>query len=364
MVKVCHFTSVHPPKDVRIFHKECKSLAKAGYDVSLIVAGASNESVDGVKIIGVPIKSSSRWKRIFETTKKVYHKALEIDADIYHFHDPELLPFGLKLKKKGKKVIFDSHEFVGLQILTKNYIPKFLRKPLSFVYRKIESFICSRLDAIVEVCTVDGIDYFKDIKTRRIFLNNSPIISNTPLRENKSGKKVVHIGSLTRERGITDLAYAIKKTDATLVLAGKFSSPQYQEEIESILGEQLEYKGCIPQEEVFNLLSECNIGISTLLNEGQYGTIDTLPTKIYEYMIAGLPIIMSDFPYLISFNNHNKIGICVDPANPTAIVKAINYIFSHPNEATEMGNKGKQIVNDTYNWQNESQKLLDLYSAL
>ena len=125
-------TSVHDPEDVRIFHKECVSLANAGYDVYLVERGDSYEK-SGVHIVGVGQPCGGRLSRMFSFSKKVYHTALALDADVYHLHDPELLPYGLKLKKKGKKVIFDSHEDTCGSILEKTWIPSAMRKGVFYV---------------------------------------------------------------------------------------------------------------------------------------------------------------------------------------------------------------------------------------
>lgn len=371
-IKVCHMTSVHPAKDGRIFHKECRSLANAGYDVTLVAAGASSEECDGVKIVGVPLRSKGRLGRMIKTTRDVYKVALEIDADIYHFHDPELLPYGYKLKKKGKKVIFDSHEFVGKQILTKKYIYKFLRRSISWLYMGYESRVCKSLDAVVEVCTYDGKDYFKNRSTRRVFITNAPILEANKKKNDflscelnsEKLRNVVHIGGLVEQRGITSLARAIVKTNANLILAGPFGSKEYEIKIKSICKDKLEYKGILPFTEVPDLLSQCGIGTSTLLDEGQYKHLDTLPTKVYDYMLAGIPIIMSDFPYLKRINDIYDIGLCVSPNNPDKISAAIVYLLSHPDEARKMGENGRKAVEKEFNWANQEKILLALYESL
>ena len=148
MIKVCHMTSAHEEEDIRIFRKECVSLAEAGYDVYLVERGDSYDK-NGVHIVGVGEIPTSRLKRMTEGAKMVYQAARALDADIYHFHDPELLPYGLKLKKAGKKVIFDSHEMYTEQIREKPYLPHWFARLLSHAYGKYESHVLGRIDGLV-----------------------------------------------------------------------------------------------------------------------------------------------------------------------------------------------------------------------
>ncbi len=134
-MKVCHLTSVHIPFDTRIFYKECRSLADAGYEVHLIAPHDRDETVDGIHLHAVP-KRRNKLKRMVFTTIAVLKKALSLDAALYHFHDPELLKYGLKLIGKGKKVIYDSHEDVSADIIDKEYIPKWVGKPIAWVKRR------------------------------------------------------------------------------------------------------------------------------------------------------------------------------------------------------------------------------------
>ena len=95
---VAHLTSAHTRGDTRIFIKECSSLIQHSFDTSLIVAdGMKDENINGLAIYDVG-KCKNRIDRILNTTKRVYRKAIELDADIYHIHDPQLIPVGLKLK--------------------------------------------------------------------------------------------------------------------------------------------------------------------------------------------------------------------------------------------------------------------------
>jgi len=79
----------------------------------------------------------------------VFEKAKELGADIYHFHDPELISSSLKLKANGHRVIFDIHENTDLKVLTKNWIPFYLRKIISFLYVQYENRACEKFDMVI-----------------------------------------------------------------------------------------------------------------------------------------------------------------------------------------------------------------------
>ena len=137
--KVTHLSTVHSRYDTRIFIRMCSSLATHGHNVSLVVAdNLGDEIKNGVSIIDVGAKSSGRFFRMTTSVKKVFEKAKELDSDIYHFHDPELIPTGLKLKNLGKKVIFDIHENTDLQILEKDWIPLIFRKLTSYILESMK----------------------------------------------------------------------------------------------------------------------------------------------------------------------------------------------------------------------------------
>ena len=172
MIKVCHITSVHPAKDVRIFHKECRSLAKE-YEVYLIAPNAQDEIVEGVHILGVSLPKG-RLKRMLNLDA-VYKKALEVDAAVYHFHDPELMRIGLKLQRKGKKVVFDSHEDVPQQLLTKEYLPFWSKRPLSAIYAAIEKRCLRQYDALVSV-TPSIVERLEKINPKTVMVTNYPSV--------------------------------------------------------------------------------------------------------------------------------------------------------------------------------------------
>lgn len=373
MTKVCHLSSAHAPNDTRIFHKQCASLAKAGYQVSFVVKAKDAQSVGcttqkGVQVIQVPVDSSSRLKRMLFGAKAVYQKALEVDADIYEFHDPELLPYGLKLAKKGKKVIFDSHEDYPTQIMEKEWIPTFLRRMISSAYRAYETHVVKQLDAVLFPCTKNGINIFENRAKQVVILSNAVMLEEmtAPQQEaQKSGDTICCTGSLTYQRGITHLIRAAHQAGVKLILAGQYSSEEYRRELEAMPEYScVEYLGYIGRQELAQVYARSSIGMSTILNVGQYASLDNFPTKVYEYMAAGLPVIVSDYPFMRRSVQQDDFGIAVDPDDVQAVAQAIRAILSDPQRAQQMGENGRQAVLQKYNWDIELKKLLELYDSL
>ena len=221
MTKVCHMTSAHDALDDRIYLKECISLQKSGYEVYLVAEG-ENKISEGVHIVGAGPKPDGRIKRMTSFAKRVYGIAKELDCDIYHFHDPELLPYGLKLKKMGRKVIFDSHEDVAGQIEDKEWIPKFLRGMIASAYHAYETHVSKRIDVVVTATPHIG-DLFKNRAKEVVVINNFPKLddiefSNIPFEEREN--IVCYAGGISKIRGMDVMIESVKGLDATLMLAG------------------------------------------------------------------------------------------------------------------------------------------------
>lgn len=364
-MKIAHLTSVHPRFDTRIFYKQCKSLAKEGYSVSLIVAdNKGDEIINKVNIYDVGA-SQGRLKRIFKVTKEIFKKAILIDAVIYHLHDPELIPVGLKLRRLGKIVIFDSHEDVPLQIQSKPYLNASLRYLFGQIFSLYEIYACKKMSAII-TATPHIRDKFLLINSNSIDINNFPMIDelNTVSNWKKKQDYICYIGGIEVARGIKEmvLAFEFNETNVQLKLAGIFSQNSVRNEVKSYTGWQsVNELGYLDRSGVKEVLNKSIAGLVVLHPIINY--IDALPVKMFEYMSAGIPVIASNFPLWIDIIEENNCGLCVNPLEPKSIAKAIDYLVNNPEKAQSMGKKGRELVLKKYNWRIEEQKLFSLYNS-
>jgi hypothetical protein len=362
--KICHLTSVHPLYDTRIFYKECKTLVNAGYDVTLVVQNDKDEVIDGVKVKRVN-KPGNRMERMAKTARQVYKRALEVDADVYHFHDPELIPVGLRLKSRGKKVIYDVHEDVPRQILSKGWIAAPARKIVSWKVERIENFAAKKFDYIV-TATPFIRERFLKLNKNTVDINNFPILSELYVPKNDwehKEKAVCYVGGIGKARGIFEMVNAVGLTDYRLLLAGSFASAEEREACIKLDGwRKVSELGHINREEVRDVLSRSMAGLVVLHPIQNY--LDALPVKMFEYMSAGIPVIASNFALWREIIEKNNCGICVDPLNIEEIADAVKWIIDHPEEAKRMGENGRRAVEEKYNWEKEGEKLVNIYKEL
>lgn len=364
-IKVCHMTSAHPADDVRIFHKECVTLANAGFQVFLVAANAQEETVKGVQIVSANVPPAGRFSRMLKTSKAVYKKALTLDADIYHFHDPELLPYALRLKRRGKKVIYDAHEDVPRQILGKHWIPRFFRTIISASVEVFENFVSRKLSFIV-VSTPTIQDRFSKINTNTKAICNYPIlIENTAIPKWTDRKDAIcYVGGITVIRGIQELVESLSFVEnVTLNLAGSYSPVSLQSELMKLNGwSKVTDYGYVGRSKIVELLNQSKVGMVTLYPQDNY--LDSLPIKMFEYMLAGIPVVASNFPLWKRIIETENCGITVDPHNSKEIADAVTYLLENDRLAQEMGERGRQAVLEKYNWEAEGKKLIAIYAEL
>lgn len=368
--RVVHLTTVHHPYDPRIYHKECQSLKNAGFDVTLIAQTIDDDEEKYYEkpIRHIPLKKyASRLQRMTLGVYEAYKKAKYMKADVYHFHDPELLPVGWLLKNKNNVVIYDIHEDYITSILQKDYLPEPVKKIIAALYDVLERFLTKHM----ELCLAEK--YYIERYPTGTHILNYPTVNERFMNHERKGKaenKLLYTGNVSLVRGAMEHAkLPTILPDIEVHFVGKCPQ-ELAEKMYAEAGEakdRLKFEGIdrfVEKEVIEERYLETNwlAGIALFPPTEHYLRKEL--TKFFEYMNAGLPIICSDFPVWKKFVETYECGIAVNPNDDEAIKEAILFLQHNPEEAKRMGENGKKAVLEELNWKTEEKKLLDWYHEL
>jgi glycosyltransferase involved in cell wall biosynthesis len=367
--RIVHLTSAHSPLDVRIFEKECRSLARAGYEVIEIGNYDLNDIVDRVQVRGLG-RGKGRLHRFTIGLFTIWRQAFRTDCDLYHFHDPDLLIVALLLRAAGRRVVYDIHEDLPTKILLKMYLPKAVRKPMKWIVDRAERAAAKFMSGLI-TATPTLRDRFIVAQSRIVVVNNFPILEEfaqpASVDWNRRDRTVTYFGGISEARGIGEMMAAMdllpRALGIKLELAGRF----YVKSLFADVSAKPEWKhvswhGELNRKGLISLLSRVSVGLVILHPEKSFVT--SQPTKLFEYMAAGIPVIASDFPLWRSIIESTGCGILVNPFDTRAIATAIEHLVMNPSEAQAMGQRGRRAVETQFNWANEEQTLLSFYSSL
>jgi len=373
MKRVCILLSVQDPFEIRLFHREARTLASNGYCVTIIARCNESKMVEGIKIIGIGEAKNRIWRIL--GTWKVFKRALREKTDIYMFLNPELLFWGVVLRiVTGKPVVYDCHEHFPDTVRIKPYIPPLLRVIASILIDFYERSLAYFVNCIV---TADEETTKRFTRTNRIVVTlfNFPRLEyfkTVSANYGQNRSTLIHSGSLGKERGGDIMVESLKLVkdkipEARLVLIGKFEDSAYKNTlIEKIERNDLQDNVIIleqvPHVELINHIAKSNIGLSLLQPCPKHQK--NIPQKIFEYMACGIPVVASDLSTARPFIEPSECGILVDPTNPKQLAEALIFLLQNPEDAKRMGENGRKAVLEKYNWETESKKLLAVYKEL
>ncbi len=366
MSRVVHVTTVHPRDDIRIFRKECVSLARAGYEVVQVVGdGQGAAVVDGVRTVDIGARPAGRLARMRRQPAAALAAVRRERPALVHLHDPELLPLGVALAREGLPVVYDAHEDVPRQILTKQWIPAALRPGVSRAFEVYENRQVRQL-AAVSAATPHIAERFAQVARLAVNVGNYPFEDElAPAAGARPRERMVcYVGGLMRTRGLLQMVRAVALVPGLrLVLCGRFEDAALEAAVRAEPGwGRVQWLGQVGREQVREVMACASAGLVTLLPMPSY--LDALPIKMFEYMSAGLPVVASDFPLWRGIVQRHRCGVVVDPADPAAIAAAIGSILDDPARAQAMGEAGRAAVLTAYRWPVAERELLALYDRL
>ena len=363
---VLHLATTHTPRDPRVVLKEAQTMADAGLDVAVVTPADADGQTGTVPTYAVA-RPTGGLARMTTTARDVVRRAVSLarPGTVFHLHDADLLLLGLALAARGRRVVYDAHEDTPRQMLHQPWIPRPLRRPVSLGYSGLEAAAGRLFDGVITTVPTVQARY---PAAKAVMVRNFPIVgelappASAPYAER--GPDVVYVGAITPARGLAEMLAAQARLPAslgaTLHLAGPFHPPELAGRARAADG--VVVHGRLDRPEVAALLARSRVGVSVLHPTASY--LDAYPTKLFEYMAAGLPVVVSDSPMIRDFVEPAGCGLLVDPLDPAAIADAVGWLLSHPDQAGAMGERGRAAVLDGYTWAREGRRLLAFYAAL
>lgn len=370
-MSICHVISGYHRNDARVFSRQCRSLQRAGYNVSLLTNdGMPDEMVEGISIVSCRVHWPERWKVLLAAKRQFMPEALRMDADVYQLHSPELLPMTLPLKRLGKAVVYDAHEDLPRHVLEKDWLPGALRRPLAFATEYYLRRILARMDDVVSPHS-HVVEHLQRTIGKGTLVANFPLVQDLPpVTEAEfvarpsvvcySGTVYLHSNQEATLDALSDLP------DVRYRVAGYVSEPHRQALLQRPGAGQLEFMGRVGQAELRRLYTSSIAGLAIIdykLNQG-YKRGSYAVNKLFEYMEAGLPVICTDYSLWQDIVDRYECGVCVKPGSAEEIRAAIEYLARDRRRAFRMGQNGRRAVLEEFNWTSEERRYVGVFERL
>lgn len=292
------------------------------------------------------------------------------DADLYHFHDPELLPWMLILRLLGKAVIFDCHENVVASIDDRPWVPRRARRLTASVVGLAVRFLLKPFPVIF---AEDSYPAAYPWVKRYAVVRNFPVVGTFPPaapadRDPGAPFSLVYMGSITKRRGVIDLveAYRVLRRrgrQVSVTLIGRDDLPA-ETPLAAFLDDPelrgVRWAGYVPQPEALGIVAGADLGIAVLHPVPNY--LGSYPTKLFEYMGCGVPFVTSDFPLYKKLVDEWRCGFVISPGDPQLLADLVEKLMDEPEELRDCGARGRQAIRDRLNWGSEERSLLALYA--
>jgi glycosyltransferase involved in cell wall biosynthesis len=339
-------------------------VAAAGYDVTLVAVECDVDLPEtGVRVITLPRRG--RWQRMTWGTIDAVYRAFRTHAHLVHLHDPELVWAVPLFKSLGRTVIYDAHEDLPQQVHNKGYLRPALRPVVSQLSTLILRIAAHSNHVIAATETIAASFPSNKVSTVR----NYPLLRSSESRQplHLRQRKAAHLGVLSAERGAAQMVDSFASPSCpegwTLVLAGAPSPDSLMDELRARQGwSRVDYVGVVSADDARDLLGECRVGLVVLQRSQAY--LDSLPTKMFEYFAAGIPVVASDFPLWRTIVEEHDCGLLVDETDPDAIAEAIAVYAKNPELLARHGENARRAARTHLNWESESRTLVSVYERL
>jgi len=360
---ICHLTTVHQADDVRIFYKECLSLSRMENYKVIICASGNIPTYENIVHYEISKARSFRPLRLILSNLIALKLLTKIKADIWHIHDPELLPVAALLIFFNHNVIWDSHEDYFFQFKSninyRIYIPKIFRPIVKLIVFSLLNYIDKNAAGIIGATNIIAKKY---TNSNVEIVGNEAVLSEFTLCTPKfKSKTVIYIGQPSSSQCYREVVNAISKVpDLKLIVACKeFRESEMNYSLE-VLSQRFEYLGWLDRIELSEAISNSSIGLVTYSNNLNHQ--DNQPNKFFEFCAAGLPILATPTKFNENLIKNSKAGILARGFDSEAIELALLEITSSEQYWLKYSRSGKNWVKINGDWAKSESALFRLYS--
>jgi glycosyltransferase involved in cell wall biosynthesis len=356
--RIAVISTVHDTYDTRIFYKQIESLRRC---FQLVYFSPVTGAPDRDWILPLH-RSRSKWGRL-RTQLSLIRRLPQIKA--------ELLPLGILLRFMGKRVVWDMHEDTYNDIKTKPYLAPAIRTIAAVIYRLIQWFAYRTLNGFI-LAEDKYADYFPH-SPKTCVVHNYPLLDRLAAHSEaaKQPDTIVYIGSISSNRGIYQLLEIVEKLrvhipTVRLVLIGPFTDHALETNVCELIAQRglarnIAILGKVKNVDAYPLIARCMVGVALLLPEPNFAK--SLPTKMFEYMALGLPVVVSNFPLWAGIVAEHDAGCAVDPRDTTAAAEAIRCILTDSSRYAQLSINARRAAS-RYSWETESTTLIGFLSRI
>lgn len=367
-LKICFVTSMHDWNDDRIFERAAVGLASLGHDVTYVAPAEKDMVAEGVKIVA--IAKRTRMQKHLYGPGEAFKAMKKIDADIYHFYNPNMMFKMRRWAKAGHSVFIDIHENYEARVDALP-IPSFIRKYAVKWYRRLENRLCS---------SFQGITVVTETMARKLAPSGSPVlvVDNVPylkrleqveLAPKDPRPTIITSGSHSDARNcmkaVEALPYIVKEVpDVKMKFVGRFQPASYEQELlqkakELGVADHLETAGMLPWLENFKRISSAHVGC-VFYNDNLNNRV-TLPNRLYEYMYVGLAVLGEEFPEVKNVLSKNNCGEVVNSQDPKDIAEKSIRLIKNPRQLEQYTVNARNAVLKNHNFENALTRLEAFY---
>lgn len=365
-IRILHVSTVHPPNDPRVAHRVIPTLAPH-YELIALLPNAPSGRLNGARFIPLPFFRRV-LVRLFVSHPLVVWYAIRLRPVLLHIYDPELLPVARLIQWLfGIRVIYEVHE---------NLYKKFSLKTVNrglVLERAFWWFDQMAQRHFHLIFTEHGYrDTYTNVRRPSAVIYNFPRLDlidpyKRPYGPDAQQPTLFYIGRISLERAFDTLVEGLamltnRYPKAKLHLFGECTvTDQTMEKLPGYRSVQnnVVFHGYTDQHAALPRATGAIAGVALLKPVGDY--TESYPTKLFEYMALGLPVITADFRLYREVVERHKCGFCIDPTDAKRLAEVLTFLIEHPTEAGRMGQRGREAVEAAYNWASEARKLLAFY---